>query len=126
MNSTILPPLPFPPSVNTYWRSTVIKGAVRVLISKKGRKYRSDVLSLLGMVRNPTGARLAVKITVYPPDKRTRDLDNLPKAILDAMTHAGFWHDDSQIDDLRIVRKEVIKGGAVDVTVTEITEGVAL
>lgn len=122
MNVTKLPPLPFPPSVNTYWRSIVMRGAPRVLISKKGREYRAGVLNLLGATRSPTTARLSVEIAVYPPDRRKRDLDNLPKAILDAITHAGLWEDDSQIDDLRIIRREVKRGGEIRVTVTEIQE----
>ncbi len=28
---------------------------------------------------------------------RKRDLDNLPKAVFDALTSAGFWLDDGQI-----------------------------
>ncbi|MEY4713325.1 MAG: hypothetical protein RIS88_2775 [Pseudomonadota bacterium] len=44
------------------------------------------------------------------PDRRRRDLDNTLKATQDAMTHAGIWDDDSQIDDLRIVRKRDAAG----------------
>jgi Holliday junction resolvase RusA-like endonuclease len=45
-----------------------------------------------------------VVVEVYVPDRRKRDLDNLHKGILDSLTHAGVWGDDSQIDDLRIYR----------------------
>ena len=38
-------------------------------------------------------------IEAWMPDKRVRDLDNLLKAPLDALTRAGFWVDDSQIAD---------------------------
>lgn len=125
MNAVMLPPLPFPPSVNTYWRSIVIRGAVRVLISKKGREYRKAVAGVIGPRKKPTDKRLKVRITVNPPDRRKRDLDNMPKAILDALTHAGVWEDDSQIDELTIMRREVIKGGAVWVTVVEMEQEAA-
>ena len=36
-------PMPWPPSVNSYWRSIVIGGSPRVLISRAGRQYRVDV-----------------------------------------------------------------------------------
>ena len=36
--------LPWPPSVNSYWRSITIQGSSRVLISEKGRAYRQRVL----------------------------------------------------------------------------------
>ena len=32
--------LPLPPSVNAYWRSIILKGAVRVLVSKEGRAFK--------------------------------------------------------------------------------------
>jgi crossover junction endodeoxyribonuclease RusA len=59
--------------------------------------------------------RLAVEIEAHVPDKRKRDLDNLFKAVLDSLTHAGVWADDSQIDALRIVRKPV--GGMIKVRI---------
>jgi len=57
---------------------------------------------------------------VNAPDKRRRDLDNLPKALLDGLTHSGIWDDDSQIDDLRIMRGEIVKGGSVTVVIDEV------
>lgn len=99
--------LPFPPSLNSYWRHVVIGRAARVLISAEGRAYRKRVWEAAKPViqdGQPLGGRLSVVLTAYPPDRRKRDLDNLAKAILDALTHAGAWGDDSQIDDLRIIR----------------------
>jgi crossover junction endodeoxyribonuclease RusA len=67
----------------------------------------------------PTGLcqPLAVTLRVHAPDRRARDLDNLPKALLDALTHAGLWEDDSLIDELHIFRCGPIKGGCVVVQV---------
>lgn len=109
--------LPFPPSINTYWRH-ISKGklAGRVLISEKGRQYRAEVLYTIGLARKLVQrleGRLAVEIIAHAPDRRQRDLDNLPKAILDALTHAGVWHDDSQIDLLIVRRGEVVSGGEI-------------
>jgi crossover junction endodeoxyribonuclease RusA len=107
--------LPFPPSVNTYWRS--VNG--RMLISKNGRRYRDEVV-LIARGGRVMLDRLSVRIIVHPPDQRQRDLDNLPKSILDALEHAGVYADDSQIDELYIKRAEVIRGGKVVVTVLPI------
>jgi len=71
-------------------------------------------------MRNLEGP-LDVHITAYPPDRRKRDLDNIPKSILDALTHANVWGDDSQVDDLRITRGHVVKQGAVAITITPMT-----
>ena len=60
-----------------------------------------------------------VTMSAYPPDKRKRDLDNLPKAIFDALTHVGVWDDDSLVDDFRIRREEVQKPGLVRVEIEE-------
>lgn len=115
--------LPYPPSLNTYWRNV----GGRVLISAKGRSYRTQVAQVIMLARQSGGIaawpiidRLAVRIDAAPPDRRKRDLDNITKALLDALTHAGVWLDDSQIDDLRIVRCPHMSGGQVAVTVTPI------
>jgi crossover junction endodeoxyribonuclease RusA len=113
--------LPWPPSVNTYWRH-IAKGplAGRTLLSEKGRAYRGDVALALVSQQNslpPLRSRLAVTIHAHAPDLRKRDLDNLPKGILDALTHACVWDDDCQIDRLVIERKEPRKDGCVVVTI---------
>lgn len=117
--------LPWPPSVNSYWRSIVIGGSPRVLISRAGRQYRVDVqaavLERFGLLR-PTRARLLVAIGAHPPDRRSRDLDNLCKGILDSLTHARVWEDDSQIDGLLIVRREVAAPGRVEVRIERLTD----
>jgi len=64
--------------------------------------------------------RLSVRIEAYPPDKRKRDLDNLPKAPLDALTISGLWKDDSQIDELHIVRCSVVSAGFIRVVINQL------
>jgi crossover junction endodeoxyribonuclease RusA len=51
-----------------------------------------------------------VEIIAAMPDRRRRDLDNIQKAILDALTHAGVWEDDSQVDDIRVFRARAENG----------------
>jgi crossover junction endodeoxyribonuclease RusA len=64
--------------------------------------------------------RLAVHVALYPPDKRKRDIDNVLKSLLDACEHAGCYENDSQIDELHIIRKEVIKGGSCAIVILSI------
>ena len=94
--------LPWPPSVNTYWRH----GQGRTYISAKGREYRNTVAYLLHFGRRDGyGAqRVSVDILAFPPDKRKRDMDNVLKALLDTLERCKVFDDDSQIDDLRICR----------------------
>jgi len=93
--------LPWPPSVNTYWRHP---GGGKHLISEQGRFYRAAVLEAVfvaGYARLGS-APVSVAILANQPDKRRRDLDNLLKAPLDALSHARVWDDDSQIQELSI------------------------
>lgn len=112
--------LPFPPSVNHYWRSTIVNKRLRVLISKKGRDYRAQVARFVGLGNKPFTGRVAIVVEAFPPDRRKRDLDNMLKALLDSMTHAGVWHDDDQIDEVMIVRRAATRGGMMRVVVSEI------
>lgn len=110
--------LPFPPSLNTY-RACVRN---RLITSKKGREYKKEVVQCmkdLGLEGEGLVCRLNVSIILYPPCKRKRDLDNYNKALLDGISESGFWEDDSQIDTLKIVRGEKVKGGKVRILVLE-------
>lgn len=112
--------LPYPPSVNHIWRRV----GARTVISREGRRYRRDVCAALatmpgGGVARMDG-RLAVRVTVCPPDHRRRDLDNVQKALLDALAKGGAYHDDSQIDRLEVERGPVTPGGKVLVEIREI------
>lgn len=106
--------LPYPPTVNTYWRHVGRK----VLISRKGREYRDTVgvLLMANRVRCQAG-RLCVEVDVYPPDERTRDLDNILKALLDSLGHGRAYDDDSQIDQIVLTRIATVKGGGVVVRI---------
>lgn len=112
--------LPYPPSMNSYWRS-ISKGRLsgRVLISEAGRQYRKLVSHQIGADRQRLALsdRLKVSVLANPPDRRRRDLDNLLKPLLDTLQHAGVYLDDTQIDDLRITRGDVLPGGRVVVEI---------
>lgn len=107
--------LPWPPSVNGYWRT--FKG--RQIVSKRGREYRESVglmMSAAHMSDIAINERLQVKLLLEPPTRRKFDVDNFTKAVFDALTHCGFWVDDELVDDLRVVKHQ--KGhGSVTVLV---------
>jgi crossover junction endodeoxyribonuclease RusA len=119
--------LPFPPSTNTYWRAIPLFKAgkfirVKVLISERGRLYRRAVVRSARQAV-PFGGRLAVDVILHPPTRHRRDVDNFGgKALLDSLKYAGVYHDDSQIDDLRVRRGRIVEGGYVDVRLSRIPD----
>lgn len=95
----------------------------RTLLSEKGRAYHSTVWEVVKRTRpgvSPLLGPLVVTLTAFPPDKRRRDLDNLPKVVLDSLTKAGVWRDDSQIQRLTIQWGAFWPGGAMEVEIEEI------
>lgn len=116
--------LPWPPSTNTYWRHPT-KGALagRHLISEIGRNYRATVqhqLHLAASLKKPLTGRLGIEIKAAPPDHRRRDLDNILKALLDSIVHAGVIEDDSQFDAIAIARMPAEKPGSVAITIFQL------
>lgn len=111
--------LPYPPSVNHYWRH--FRG--RTVISREGRTFRTNVCALLaggnGPRKPPSGGRIALCMDAFPPDRRRRDLDNLQKPTLDALQHAGVYEDDSQVDLLITRRRELAVPPRVEIDLAE-------
>lgn len=108
--------LPWCPSTNKTWR----KGKGRVFLSEKTRAFRLDVakIVLASNTQRPALGPLELTVTLCPPDKRKRDLDNFAgKALLDALTLAGVWADDSQIRKMTTAWGDVTKGGMIVVEI---------
>ena len=98
--------LPFPPSVNAYWRSFIVRtkgGKQRpaVHVSDSGKRFRREVEGVIGFEKPLTG-RCHVHVDLFPPTRRSIDVDNYVKALLDALTHCNVWNDDSQVYDLHV------------------------
>lgn len=108
--------LPYPPSVNHYWR--MWRG--RMVVSREGRRFRERVAATLAALgARPLEGPLAVEIELYPPDRRRRDLDNCLKSILDALEEGNAYHDDSQVVCLNATKCDPVRGGRLIVRVSE-------
>lgn len=107
--------LPYPPSVNHYYRRVGRK----TLISRTGRAYRLHVQRLL-LGTQPMDGHLAVRVELYPPDRRPRDIDNTLKSLCDSLEHGGAFHDDAQIVWILIKKAQVIPGGKAVVRIAEV------
>jgi crossover junction endodeoxyribonuclease RusA len=101
--------LPYPPSVNHYWG---VSGKQR-FIGKKGKEFRQAVAEACldaQKFKRWMGAWQCACCPIWPPDNRKRDVDNTLKPLLDAMEHAGVYENDSQIDELHIIRQGAHEG----------------
>ncbi len=105
--------LPWPPSVNHYWRA---RGKRRFL-SQKARAWHEEVGVVLRAQRRRYGGPVALYIMAYPPDRRRRDLDNILKGIQDALVFAGIIKDDHQVAEVHVVRQTPARPGKVRVVV---------
>jgi crossover junction endodeoxyribonuclease RusA len=93
--------LPYPPSVNHYWRHS----GGRHYIDKPGRTYRTEVWAALIRERpgrKPIEGPLTMTVVAAPPDLRYRDLDNILKALCDALKYGRLYVDDHQIIQLHV------------------------
>ena len=91
--------------------------------------FRADVMSRVAVARchgvlpkTALAGNLAVAMELYPPDRRRRDVDNYSKAVLDALTHARLWRDDSQVKRQTVTVREPKAGGQVVLTISELEE----
>jgi Holliday junction resolvase RusA-like endonuclease len=83
--------VPWPPSVNQYWRA--VKG--RNILSEKARKWKKLaeqqlMTQKIEMMEGPA----VIIIHLYPPTRRKYDIDNRVKAILDLLVKCGIIEDD--------------------------------
>lgn len=112
--------LPYPPSVNVYWRK---RGNITYL-SKKGRQFKTAVAEYVSEhnVRKFGSKAVEVCIILNPRSRSGfMDIDNCCKAVLDSCQDAGVFDDDNQVVRLVVERGVYTKGGACLVFVNERT-----
>jgi len=112
--------LPWPPSVNGYWRAVCRGKRPAQILSERGRNFRlhAEQAIVFQGVREIRGDT-EVLIVLHAPTRRRYDLDNYGKAILDVLTHTGVIEDDSQIVRLVMEKGERVKDGRADVRLIE-------
>jgi len=116
MKQHLLIQLPFPPSVNNYYKRNRYGGQ---RISDRGLDFRIAVHTAvhnngwnLGIAQ-----RMHVAMLFHAPDNRVRDLDNYKKALWDACTKAGVWLDDKLIDGQSSDRGDNVLNGSVELLI---------
>lgn len=105
--------LPYPPSLNVYWRN--FRG--RMVLSAEAKKYKRqvaelfdkrpviiDVEELSESPELPSKKTIGLKIDVYRP-RKSGDLDNTLKAILDSL-NGNLYEDDRQVIEIHAHRHD--------------------
>jgi crossover junction endodeoxyribonuclease RusA len=111
--------LPYPPSQNHIWRN----GQKRTYLTAKAKiwhHHAKKALEALKLTNEGIDAPVRVTLILQAPDKRKRDVHNLHKIVLDALTECNFWTDDSLVEDCRQIwahrwdksLPKVVKGGS--------------
>jgi crossover junction endodeoxyribonuclease RusA len=117
--------LPYPPTINHYYEPNVRRGRFcGYRLGKKAIEFRQaaivSIREQFGRPLRPATCRLALTIVFFPPDRRTRDTDNILKATKDAITHARVWEDDSLVDEEHVIRGDVRPGGRLEIVLEKI------
>lgn len=109
--------LPWPPSVNRYWRHV----GGKTLLSKTGREYKARAVAMLERQKRVGFTTfqdsVGVALVFHAPDSRKRDLDNYFKALFDCVTDSGVWKDDSIVGEIHAYRGGKVRGGEVFMTI---------
>lgn len=118
--------LPYPPTVNHYWKSSVkrVAGKSRVVtrVSDQGKAFSEHVFWLVReqKANKKLAGDIKMTVNIYVPDNRRRDIDNLCKSLFDSLQKAGVYLDDTQIKDYRMIHCGIVKGGKVTLSIEEI------
>jgi Holliday junction resolvase RusA-like endonuclease len=98
------------PSVNSYWRSRVIRVKATgremavVYVTHEGKAYQQRMRELLLEQRawHRTPHPLSLRLLLCFKDERVHDLDNRVKPLLDALKNGNVYLDDKQVKQLEV------------------------
>lgn len=113
--------LPVPPSANKYWRTVVIKGQGRVLLSSEARFYRAAIQRFGRKAElRPLDGPLAFSVWWYRAIK-SGDLSNRIKQLEDALQGVAM-HDDKQVVESHAYRREAPDRPRVEVEIRQVVD----
>ena len=122
MSNLYVVKLPYPPSVNNYWRIT----GSRMYISEAGKTFKTLVqLKCRAAGMKPLHGDVEVRMTLHPrinkdgtASKTRIDLDNANKALMDSLIGYAY-HDDKQVTRIVSELGMAIPDGGLTVVIRE-------
>jgi Holliday junction resolvase RusA-like endonuclease len=119
--------LPLAPSANNLKSIQTLPGHRPFLVpSTQYKAYKKAVATFWqrhfqGWTPGPLTGRLRLTILVHQA-RNGGDIANREKALCDSLSECGAWLDDVQIDDLHLIRGDVLPPyGAIDLTIETIS-----
>jgi len=116
--------LPISPSVNDTYGLTTSGGVPIKYIKTRGKAFFKEVNEYVK--KNGfdihSNIPLKVEIIINFATNHRNDLDNRLKSLLDSLTLSGVYEDDSQINELHVIRGETKKPGSIIIKISEYKE----
>jgi len=113
--------LPISPSINNYFGTHCKFTYPSIYIKTKGKEYRKTINTYItkNNLKLRANIPLSLKITIHPARNNKWDLDNRLKSLLDALTHAEVWEDDSLIHKMTIEKAPKVKDGQIIIEISK-------
>lgn len=111
-----------PRSTSHIYKSVCMGRFPRVYMSKQGKDLKESYQWQAKSQWHATPLTRGLKLTLraYFGTKRTQDIDNFNKLVLDALTGI-VWEDDSQIQELHIYKDYCKENPRIELEVTELS-----
>lgn len=117
MTAPVVIDLPFPPSVNAIWRSTVSKkGKPQVYLNPAYKAWKRECDGILMATRPRPRVRGHFSAVIHLAEKRRRkntDADNRIKGVLDWLQRAGVIDNDALADEVAVYWADTTDGCSV-------------
>lgn len=102
-------------------RHGLVRGRIRLTAPYREKLRSASLLARAAWRGAPLTGRVALRVVVYAPDRRRRDVTNLLKHLCDTLTGVAY-EDDAQLDDVRVMRGAVDRlRPRVELTISPIT-----
>jgi len=115
--------LPWPPTLNGIWR----RAGARIHRSPKYVEWSQAAAAALCRASPPKRipGSVSVELRLYGPSRRSYDIDNRAKAVLDLLQAEGVIEDDAQVDRLLLRRGKIVRpDGLVHLILDRMDSGV--
>lgn len=110
MEIELILPYPMALSVNNIW----LHSKRGTYLNPKVAAYRKEVWSICACKGKFYNEDIRIDVKMFPT-RKSCDIDNILKTILDALQYANIYDNDNQVKLLTVERFEPVVGGRIEV-----------